>query len=460
MTIPNNISNLNFGALTVLLASGAAIAAFWAQVKQFLGKVRELFICKVAIKGEAVKPLMTYINKNGRRSPFGMRVLGGIKNYVKPNNRIEIVGYETISSDPMLLFFNKRPILIAKKDGGKNNSSHDNEITQTGISATYYEDCIFIWYLRFTFNIEKFYIKILEDYNNAHHVNRNNDSDKRFQVIKATKYRNKYDQPWDGSEDNGLDNKILNLIRKDSVKLLNWDKNDLSEARNKSPFDDYPFPDHIMEILLEIKTWKNSEKWYKDRGIPWKRGYLLYGPPGTGKSTCIKSIAQELDIPIYRFDLLSENNQTFPENYKTAQMDYPSIILMEDIDLCFNKKNNLNIGMNPKESLSFDCLLNTISGVGNSDGILLFITTNNIESIDSTLYTIADGKSSRPGRIDKAIFLGAMREPERRKLANLILSDFSENIESIIKLGENETAAQFQDRCCALALKLFWQNKK
>lgn len=116
-------------------------------------------------------------------------------------------------------------------------------------------------------------------------------------------------------------------------------------------------------------------------------------------------------------------------------------------------------GLNPKDSLSFDCLLNTISGVGNSDGVLLFITTNNLDKLDSALGTETEGKSSRPGRIDKILFLGLMQEPERRKLANLILEDFPEIIEEVVKLGEGETAAQFQDRCAQLALKKFWNKK-
>ncbi|KAF5020095.1 hypothetical protein F66182_7883 [Fusarium sp. NRRL 66182] len=35
----------------------------------------------------------------------------------------------------------------------------------------------------------------------------------------------------------------------------------------------------------------STRKWYTDRGIPYRRGYLLHGPSGTGKSSLSFSIA-------------------------------------------------------------------------------------------------------------------------------------------------------------------------
>lgn len=34
-----------------------------------------------------------------------------------------------------------------------------------------------------------------------------------------------------------------------------------------------------------------NRKWYADRGIPYRRGYLFYGPPGTGKTSFIGALA-------------------------------------------------------------------------------------------------------------------------------------------------------------------------
>ena len=110
--------------------------------------------------------------------------------------------------------------------------------------------------------------------------------------------------------------------------------------------------------------------------------------------------------------------------------------------------------------LTFDCLLNCISGIKQSDGVILIITTNHIEHIDPALGIPNEhGISSRPGRIDKVIHLGLMEKEQRLQLANHILSDFPELVDNIVSEGEGETAAQFQHRCAGIALAKFWENQ-
>lgn len=49
-------------------------------------------------------------------------------------------------------------------------------------------------------------------------------------------------------------------------------------------------------IRDDIIDFQKNEDWYKKRGVPYRRGFLLYGPPGTGKTSFINAIAGDLRL--------------------------------------------------------------------------------------------------------------------------------------------------------------------
>lgn len=51
-------------------------------------------------------------------------------------------------------------------------------------------------------------------------------------------------------------------------------------------------------ILQDCRDFIQAPKWYSDRGIPYRRGYLMHGPPGCGKSSYITALAGELEFSI------------------------------------------------------------------------------------------------------------------------------------------------------------------
>ncbi|XP_075741107.1 mitochondrial chaperone BCS1 isoform X7 [Rhipicephalus microplus] len=58
--------------------------------------------------------------------------------------------------------------------------------------------------------------------------------------------------------------------------------------RQRRPLDSVILDAGIAERLLaDIREFIANPQWYADRGIPYRRGYLLYGPPGCGKSSFI-----------------------------------------------------------------------------------------------------------------------------------------------------------------------------
>jgi len=77
------------------------------------------------------------------------------------------------------------------------------------------------------------------------------------------------------------------------------------EAREPRPLESVILdrirgPDGLMVdigdyLLQDLTRFFSSRKWYQDRGVPWRRGYMLHGPPGTGKTSTVMSIAGALD---------------------------------------------------------------------------------------------------------------------------------------------------------------------
>lgn len=57
--------------------------------------------------------------------------------------------------------------------------------------------------------------------------------------------------------------------------------------------------DNAQHILADCREFMTSEKWFAERGIPYRRGYLLEGKPGTGTVAWVRLC--QLRSPITRF---------------------------------------------------------------------------------------------------------------------------------------------------------------
>ncbi len=152
--------------------------------------------------------------------------------------------------------------------------------------------------------------------------------------------------------------------------------------------------DTAAHILRDMTRFYASEDWYLDRGIPWRRGYLLHGPPGTGKSSLIRVLASELGKDIATLDI--GRRRLSDDQLVEGMMDAPrdAILVIEDVDAIFTGRDRQTEG----EGISFSGLLNAIDGVAAQEGRALIMTTNHRDRLDPALI--------RPGRADLHIEVG------------------------------------------------------
>jgi len=144
---------------------------------------------------------------------------------------------------------------------------------------------------------------------------------------------------------------------------------------------DQEVKDRLLEDMQEFLG-PDARSWYKEHGIPYKRGYLFYGVPGTGKTSLIQALAAHFEHNLCYVHLT--HPRLTDESLRAAINEAPnkSILVLEDVDAVFGKDREKFIKDSP---LSFSGLLNALDGVGKADGQVFILTTNHRERLNPAL---------------------------------------------------------------------------
>jgi mitochondrial chaperone BCS1 len=177
------------------------------------------------------------------------------------------------------------------------------------------------------------------------------------------------------------------------------------------------------ELFEDLDRFLKSCDLYRQRGIPWRRGYLLYGPPGTGKSSLIQAIASYYDRQLVSLSLTDMDDSALLRAW--SEITATSIVALEDIDSVFS-------GRKPLGELSFSALLNTLDGAGAVEGSITILTTNHREQLDPALI--------RPGRCDREFELGYLSAETCAKMFGCFFPDSQLAIEVSHKLGSYQVS--------------------
>lgn len=192
-------------------------------------------------------------------------------------------------------------------------------------------------------------------------------------------------------------------------------------ARSTRPFSTVILNEKTKtDLITDVTDYLQpaTQRWYSNRGIPYRRGYLLYGPPGTGKSSLSLALAGFFNMRIYIVSLSSMTASEENLGQLFNELPRRCVVLLEDIDSAglthtradgggeSNGAEPLEPGQTSpgkKEGekngrLSLSGLLNILDGVASQEGRVLIMTTNHLENLDKALI--------RPGRVDMMVEFG------------------------------------------------------
>ena len=326
-----------------ITAAAASVGIFWNQIKNMYIQAKSFVIVTIDLDsghGHTDPIVALYLWENFKMSRFGPRKYT-TRTVYSPRERFWLCQpHEIINGG--VYYKGRRPLFVTKsgKDG---------------------ERSVKLSFLRGTFKEEELLIDMHNLFNERKRTRLS-----RYEVrnISASKS--------DGGQIEEMSNEELrpltgtrDTISSESKKLTN------PPALSKNQQD-------LLDLLV---MWSKSREWFAERKLPWRMGAGLIGNPGTGKSSFISMVAKHLDLPLFSFDISGMDNTDLNFWWNNQTSNAPCIILFEDFDRVFDKSTNLNKGTMEKQPVTFDAILNCISGIHHSDGVLTFITANDTSKL-------------------------------------------------------------------------------
>ncbi|VDO39966.1 unnamed protein product [Haemonchus placei] len=217
------------------------------------------------------------------------------------------------------------------------------------------------------------------------------------------------------------------------------------------------------ELKLEIQQaviWPQKHRDAFERfGIDPPSGILLYGPPGCSKTLVARALATESKMnflavkgPELFSKWVGESEKAIRDLFSRARQVAPTIVFFDEIDAVGSSRGSeKSSGVSDRVLAQ---LLTELDGLEKQSGVLLLAATNRPDQLDSALL--------RPGRLDRAIYVGLPCPKTRRAIIEMRTKRMTmaedDIVDRLVNKTEGYSGAELVAVCRQAALLAMREN--